>query len=481
MLLFLCGWMRWYIALPLCAAIVWAAVRQFRGHAPKQSRRSADPATDEWRGVRFSAGYAATIAALLLVLVFLGMGGFVAQHWDYQWRNAVFFDLARRDWPVVYDPGSPTLLCYYIGFWLPASVVSRITGYIMPGDIAQLLWGWWGMAIGYSFVVSRLGGRARWWILPVMLFTGFCDSIVFGCFREPIARVLGLACPEDVYAYYMTFSLTAQLRMIFNQTIPLWVALPLLWRCRRDPGSLLLPASFLFLFSPLPCVGISVAVLYWLIRGGKRSLTFPNAAGLAVTAVTGLFYMTNNNAASTAPTATAGPAAIFALGVLFLLCLGVCVPLVWQRVRRNTTFWIMLATAFLLPFLSLGDSDDLGRRAAMPLTIMLTYMLLGELRRWRVLTVWKKVALPAVMLLGTYDACYMVDMTLREIEKYRDSGPKLIYLMGRLDDPEYNYHYNNFIATGESFYTRHMMRRSAGNGDCEVAKGLKDERGEDED
>ena len=164
MLLFLCGWMRWYIALPLCVAIVWAAVRQFR---TSLNRNSGDPSAGEWRGVRFSAGYAAAIAALLLVLVFLGMGGFVAQHWDYQWRNAVFFDLARRDWPVVYDPESPTLLCYYIGFWLPAAVVSRITGYIMPGDMAQLLWGWWGMTIGYSFVVSRLGGRARWWILPV--------------------------------------------------------------------------------------------------------------------------------------------------------------------------------------------------------------------------------------------------------------------------------------------------------------------------
>ena len=77
------------------------------------------------------------------------------------------------------------------------------------------------------------------------------------------------------------------------------------------------------------------------------------------------------------------------------------------------------------------------------------------------------------MLLGTYDTCYMVDMALSEIEKYRDSGPKLIYLMGRLDDTEYNYHYNNFIATGESFYTRHMMRRPPQCTD--------DERGGDED
>lgn len=455
MLLFLCGWMRWYISLPLCAALIWASVSRF-------TRRGGAAGDGCAAGVRLSRGYVAAVVIIPLLLLFLGMGGFVAQHWDYQWRNAVFFDLARRDWPVVYDAEVPRLLCYYIGFWLPSAVVSRLTGLIMPGDVAQLLWAWWGLAIGYSLLVARLGGRASWWILPLMLLTGFWDSAVLAFFREPLARLSGLPDSIYVYSYYMSFSLISQIRMIFNQTIPLWVALPLLYGARRDPGSLMLPASFLFLSSPLGCIGIAAAMLYWLARGGRRSLTFANAAGLAAVAATGLFYISNNNASATAPTSTLGPGGISLLCLVFLLSLGVYVPLVWNRMKGNVTFLLLLVTDVALPFLSLGSSDDLGRRAAIPMTIMLTYMLAAEVREWRSLRLWKKVALPAVMLVGMYDAWYMVDMTFREIDKFETRGfaPKLIYMMDHLDDPERNYHYDNFIAEGESFYTRHMMRRS---------------------
>lgn len=32
-------------------------------------------------------------------------------------------------------------------------------------------------------------------------------------------------------------------------------------------------------------------------------------------------------------------------------------------------------------------------------------------------------------------------------------------MMGKLDDPIVNYHYNNFIADGESLYTKYLMKR----------------------
>lgn len=465
MLLFLYGWMRWYVSLPLGLMIVLAAVRYF-----SRSHGSDPVGVHGWKDVAVTPGWMAALVVIAALLVFCGMGGMVAQHWDYQWRNAVFFDLAKKDWPVVYDSSVPRYLCYYFGYWLPAAVVSKMTGYIVPGDLFQLLWGLWGLSIGYTFLVGYLGGRSKWWILPVLVLFGCWDSFVFDVFGAPIARFVGLDASIDIYSYYMSFSFLPQIRMIFNQTVALWVALPLLYARRLEPETLLLPAGLLFLYSPLPCVGISVAMAWWLVKGGRRSLSFQNVTGALVIIVTGLYFMSNNNASGADVTSTLGLASVMLLGILFfVLAVGVWLPFVWDRVRRNSTFIILVITGFLLPLLSLGDSDDLGRRAIMPLTIMLTYMVLAEIGRWNRLALWKKIALPVVLLVGSYDCYIMTDMTFREIEqsKERGNGPKLIYMMDHLDDPERNYHYDNFISEGESFYSRWMMRRTGGYDDDE--------------
>lgn len=146
-MLFVGFWFRPWIALPVLGAIIWSVSRlvsvigaaSFVGAAPFQGREK--PRRVAAPGVRISSRWWWMLAVVVLYVVVSGIGGFVAQMPnDHAWRNAVFFDLARRDWPVVYDDGEGTMLCYYFAFWLPSAVVAKVAGVIRAGDVAQVLY-----------------------------------------------------------------------------------------------------------------------------------------------------------------------------------------------------------------------------------------------------------------------------------------------------------------------------------------------------
>ncbi len=478
MLLFLYGWMRRWIFLPLGILLVFSIIKIIRQNCRPAPNNDKPPHDNDrpghgiitrthdisqWRDISVARSYKVSLILLFLFLMLIGMGGFFPQHYDCTWRNAVFFDLVRHDWPVVYDAPDMRIMCYYFAYWLPASLVGKATGgYIMPGDVALLLWGFWGMSIGFSFVVSFLGGKTKWWHLPLLLTFGFSDRLIYSLFADKIALLLSIDDPYLLYSNYLSFPLASQLKMIFNQTIPLWIALPMLWRIRNNPGHMLLLCSLLFLLSPIACVGISTAVVYWLLKNIKQTMTIENLAGLLILTVTGLFYISNNNAAATQPSRIIDRQQILALGLgFYILSVGVNVPFVWNVVRRDPTFFIMAVTCFLLPFITLGDSDDLGRRATMTLTIMLTYATIDQISKFQSLTKWKKIALPIVMLFGMTDSINVIYSIPIDIADYIENNkyPKILYMMGSLDNREMNYHYNNFISDGETFYTKHLMKQ----------------------
>lgn len=464
MLLFLGGWMKWYISIPVGILLMWTALSSLRilERKSRENRDQASGCTNRSSYIIIDSTYLWSIAGIFLILVLLGHGCLMHQHHDFIFRNAVMYDLTTHDWPVIYNNDPPRLLCYYFAYWLPAATIAKISGYILPGDIALLFWGFWGMTIGFGYIVSFMGGKAKWWFVPALMLIGFGDTLLFDIFREDLVRLLDIGVLH-IESFYMSFNLFNQLEMIFNQTIPLWIALPLLYRLRRNSGMILLPASMLFLYSPLPCVGISVAIAFVLIRGAKKSITLTNASGLLTIAVTGLFFMTNNNAEAIDKNPLTSVSHIAFLGLLFFIStIGIYLPFVWKQASRNIIFIIILTTGMLLPLVALGDSDDLGRRALMPATIMLTYMIMHRLAELRKMKRLQAIIFCSVLITGSYASVktmagiYEINRGLMDT---RGLIMKNIYLMGRLDNKEFNYCYDNFIAEGDSFYTRYMMRK----------------------
>lgn len=460
--IFLFGWMRTWAAVTASAGIALALALTALAERRPEPEFQIDKG--RWHAVALTPGYWAALAALAVLAVVAGCGGFVAQHYDHAWRNAVLCDLTTQHWPVTYTDspdGQPRMLCYYLTYWLPTALVGDGAGNIRPAYYFLYLWTLWGMAIAYSLLVSRAGGRSRWW-MPVVLICFGCLDVTIGRLIYPNGLEEWLGIPRyDGIPAYVSFTFLSQVEMIFNQALPCWVALPLIYRLRNRPGLLLVPCALLFPYAPLPCVGISVAMLWRLIRGGRASLSIANIATLPALAMTGLFFLANNNAAGTAVNPVFAPWQTAVCAVIFVATgYAIWLPLTWPQLRHDSTFAIILGTSLLLPFIALGDSPDLGHRATIPVTMMMTYALALEVGRWKRLVKWRRIAIPIALVIGlipTIERCVAIYERHQEYRAgIRDT--RHTYINHHLDEPERNLYYNNFVAEGDSFYRRHLMR-----------------------
>lgn len=131
-LLFVLGWLRWYLVLPIAAALVVAYVRCLRGET-YQSSAFLLGGPEARKRLLLLAG--------VVVLWFLlsGLGGYTYQNPpDHDLRNATFRDLVYCRWPVIgishTDDGSVladaprVAYVYYLGHWLPSAAVGKVLG-----------------------------------------------------------------------------------------------------------------------------------------------------------------------------------------------------------------------------------------------------------------------------------------------------------------------------------------------------------------
>jgi hypothetical protein len=112
------------------------------------------------------------LVVLALALTwFSGIGGFTAQHGDYDKHNLIFQDLIRYPWPVHYtNPArQDPFLCYYLAYYLP--VAALVKGLGLTGgwiDGVSFGWGWLGVLLVLAWVV-RLSGRRGFWVAVLLL------------------------------------------------------------------------------------------------------------------------------------------------------------------------------------------------------------------------------------------------------------------------------------------------------------------------
>ena len=99
---------------------------------------------------------------------------------DWSYHRAVMLDLARSSWPV-YLPQSageaPALLRYYLGWYLPPSLVAHVVG-VASLDWAVPLWTWLGVALTLLMAARALPSlRAVAIAVAVVLFFNGLDSV----------------------------------------------------------------------------------------------------------------------------------------------------------------------------------------------------------------------------------------------------------------------------------------------------------------
>lgn len=459
--LFVAFWFRPEVAVPVLAALACCAWRLF------SPRRAAALHDARYGGVALPRRCLVMAAAITFYVLLCGIGGFVAQMPnDHAWRNAVFFDLARRDWPVAYGGGDDPMLCYYFGFWLPAAIVCKAAGGIIrAGDIAQVIYAAWGTWITVGMIFSMTGGRPRWSVL--LIFVGFnaWDAVTAFFFSDEYFSIL-----EDPWSHQLMWLSTASTRFaasanpviynfIYNQGIPLWVFMSLLLHDRRSHGRLLLLYGMLPLFAPIPALALFPWFAARSLRNLRRMLTAENVTGLLIALLASAFLLQNNSGGRLRLVDADGSYSLQLLLALayYALSFGVFVIFIWRYVKRDWLYWSLLAMSVLSALVGVGTTPDLAWRMSMP-AVMMTVILLC--RRWTGMrggSVAVRLAFVAALAIGSFSSIWSVAFTVHEEMAVRrgERQRKYIFMMGHIDDPDQPY-YNNFISTGGSIYRRHL-------------------------
>lgn len=464
-LIFMFGWMRLRIALPVALLICAVLFRIFRSGKDSRYFRSDGFAG----GVCRDRTLVMILAALFLVCLLMGLGGFFYQfYFDNGFRNAVEFDLVRRSWPVTYtvDDGAQGILCYYFAFWLPSAIAGKLCGgMIIPADLFTLLYAFWGIALTLCFIFSFVADRRRWLLFLVfILFNAWnAEGIYFRPFEATNAFT---SFTESAMAFANRFysfgNVSYILGLIYNQGVPTLLCCMLLWFQRRNYGILLFTYSLLCLFAPFPVLGIFPCMLVYTLRHLRPSVTWENLTGLVIAALSALFLVSNNIVSSSSGTAEGDGMVIqwlFASLIWFVLAIGVYLPFVWNELKGNFFFWGMWLTVFVYGALVVGGSCDLSWRGAIPLCFML---MVAVMRRVSGIADWRRpgpVCFAVVLAVGGIGTLCMFGTQVRSEIKCLENGQpvKSIYYMGKIHKKEYNPMYGTLIGDKETFYTRFLM------------------------
>ena len=466
-LIFLACWLREMVSVPLTAATLASLAWIF-------SRRKESP-------IFHSEGFAGAIRrdrrllwislALVAAVILCGIGGLVSQTSTDQFgRNGVFYDLVARPWPVEYPPvdGNPRIMCYYLAYWLPSALVAKMFGgSMLAGNLFQIVWASWGLFLTLAFLFSYCGSRKLW--LVFLLFFFFCGwEMVEGLLFYPQEKFDFFTFMENhndtAVPYYALPLSHSTIIQAYNQAIPAFLGFSLLYFQRRSPGWMLFTFSLILCYAPMPCLGIFPAMLYWLGRNFRTSLSLPNLLGLALCLIFSIFFIANAKGSHT-EVASDPDHILMVLGygaAWLALSVAVYLPFIWRSVKSDWLFWTLLVTSLLGALLSAYGSPDVGWRIPTALGL---YLMAKVAREAVSTTHWgrpRNILFAAALAIGSLSPLTSYYLRLHyEVREVivKGESPRDTRIEGYLTDPGRNPYYYNYVSERAGFFYRHLMRR----------------------
>lgn len=365
MIIFLLGWCRPMIGIPLAGVCIWSLIQGFRKRENYIELDWKLTLTDKWKLV--------IIAAVIFAWVVLsGIGGYVWQNGDHAWRNRILQILVEYEWPPV---SAERGLTYYIGTWLPAALVGKALD-LDSAYTTLFLWVLLGVFLVYALIcVWRR--KIVLWPLVILIFFGGMDIIGSNLFAEDAVSIFGFDhlewwAPRQPYELQYS-SNTTQLFWVFNQSVPVWLAVMLLF-LDESPKNILWVSSLTAITSILPFIGLVPILIYYMFRrsewyspenvmqGWKMVLnnmaSFQNLAGGGTVFVISLLYLMGNDNLSiffvdAADGNTTGlsiwfPWILLLAAVAALLLLGTVAIWVWGKEKGYLLRHVLYATAALV-------------------------------------------------------------------------------------------------------------------------------------
>lgn len=464
LVLFMLFWVRMWIGLPLSVLVIIGVIKVCR------EVRNPDSCVMvvDWR-------FWLLAVLMLAFVVFAGIGGFFYQFfWDHAFRNRVFEELIDNPWPVVREDGANfQLLSYYLGFWLPAAALAKITGSMIVGDISLLIYAWVGGMLALMFVSRFVGVKKGSLVvfLFFVLYAGLDIVLMLIYVTDYTFSFEGLIynCIDGPTTLFYDPTVSRQFFCIYNSGIPAWVALGLLWCQRYSFSTLCLAYSLIFIFAPIPALGILPVMAMWILTHIKKSFTLWNASGILVFTVVGLYYLANNNGgAIRADMDYDWPDRYWRMLLYVIFTYAVYFPFIWGLIKHNLLFWSLLATALVFTEFTLGGENDLAWKVFLPFGCYMSVMVLKAALRTPSWVWWKKSVFFCVLSVAFLGSFGFYLNQLREGYRYILSDrPFKSYLFEDLFNAEKNPCYGNFISEGESIFSRYIMRRADNERDDE--------------
>ena len=138
-LLFAFGWFTPIVAYPVAVGLCYFLFLELK--KPNDS-------------IKFSSKDICWIILFSCVCLFLsGIDGLTTQTGDWIAHNQKYFDLYHQSWPI-YFPEVEQYACYYFGYFLVPSFLSKIYGELLPSLL--IVWTFLGYALGLSWIYLLL-------------------------------------------------------------------------------------------------------------------------------------------------------------------------------------------------------------------------------------------------------------------------------------------------------------------------------------
>lgn len=279
LLCYLIGFLKWYFAIISCAALLFVLWKTLKGNEDRT------PDLQQKDQSQFLIPLKTVLLVFLFSLIWSylgGMNGYFYQSTDWDCRNAVYFDLIRYDWPIIYEQNGAALV-YYVGHWLPpatiAKLIQNLTGSIEAGRFAgrMLLWLWSsaGLTIIILMIYRFVGAKtSKTRIAATLIFVFFSGMDIIGALiKNTTGEVLA---PENLHLEWWTHgvqytSITACLYWVFNQAIIPWM-ITLCFLTEEDPRNYVFYATACLLCGTLPCFGLAILMIVKAIAYGVKKL-----------------------------------------------------------------------------------------------------------------------------------------------------------------------------------------------------------------
>lgn len=390
--IFVLGWTRVLFAISTIFACMFCFYRFW-----KEERESQDHIVINLKVFIF------IIVFFIIIGYFSGYGRFIEQPSDWEKHNAILYDLIQKDWPVIYsNNGEESMLTYYLGQYIVPGIIGKIFNSMRIAELMLYAWNILGLVLVFLNVliftkaVTILKQIAAGFMLPFFSIPLWLSVYLMRMLSNYNYYSSGnwFFYSDDIKIQYSNnFTL---LKWVFPQTIPIWLMI-IVFMMNRDKIK-----YFIFILSPslffgtLTFIGIFPLAVVEALRNLYQKcvhqksakiktwflqvFSIENVAVFMTFGIISLLYLLGN-VIGEKPTELGFSLMPYTSGTIYLyfgfIAFNILpyAVLLFKRYKKDSIYYVSIATLLILPFFKMGFFNDLIMRASIPaLFILMIYV-----------------------------------------------------------------------------------------------------------